>query len=231
MYRYEMHCHTKYTSACSRLDAATLVGMYLENGYDGVVVTDHFLNGNTTVDRSLPWERQIDDFCRGYERVREEGDKVGLKVFFAFEYSYLGTDFLTYGPDKEWLKARPRLLELSVREYLMKMREEGMFVAQAHPFREADYIDHIRLFPSCMEGLETYNACRDERCNRLADYLAEEYSLLKIGGSDCHSENQPVLSGVQTEQPAESMEQLVAAIRGGRAHVFHTENKRALMRR
>ena len=67
MYLLETHCHTKYTSACSRLDAETLVSLYLQNGYSGVVVTDHFLNGNTTVDRALPWERQIDDFFIGYE--------------------------------------------------------------------------------------------------------------------------------------------------------------------
>ena len=225
MYRYETHCHTKYTSACSRLDAKTLVRMYKESGYDGVVVTDHFLNGNTTVDRTLPWEEQIESFCRGYERVKKEGDAVGLKVFFGFVYSYLGTDFLTYGLDKTWLKAHPKLLELSVREYLKFTAESGALNIQAHPFREADYIDHIRLFPSCVEGLETCNACRDDRCNRLADNLANEYKLLKIGGSDCHWEGQPVLSGVETEYPVENLAQLIAAIRSGQSSVFETKNK------
>ena len=225
MYRYEMHCHTEYASACSRLDAKTLVAMYKASGYDGVVVTDHFLNGNTTVDRTLPWEEQIEAFCRGFQEVKKEGDAAGLKVFFGLEYSYFGTDFLTYGIGKTWLMAHPRLLELSVREYLKLTAKSGALNVQAHPFREADYIDHIRLFPSCVEGLETCNACRDDRCNRLADNLANEYGLLKIGGSDCHWQGQPTLSGVQTERPAETLEQLLALIRGGGASVFETENK------
>ena len=34
MFRYEMHCHTLYSSGCSRLDAQTMIRLYLENGYD-----------------------------------------------------------------------------------------------------------------------------------------------------------------------------------------------------
>lgn len=224
MYRYETHCHTKYTSACSRLDASTLVRMYRENGYDGVVVTDHFLNGNTTVDRSQSWEKQIDAFCFGYEQVAEAGEKVGLKVFFGLEYSYFGTDFLTYGVDNPWLKAHPELMKMSVREYLAFLRRNGVLAVQAHPFREADYIDHIRLFPSETEGIETCNACRDARCNRLAEVLADAYGLLKIGGSDCHSASQPVLSGVETQSPVADLNELIEAIRSGKASVFTTEN-------
>ena len=55
MYRYELHCHTAKVSACSRLSAREMVDLYLANGYDGIFVTDHFLNGNTTVDKSLPY--------------------------------------------------------------------------------------------------------------------------------------------------------------------------------
>ena len=54
MYKYELHCHTAKVSACSRMGAEELVELYLENGYDGIFVTDHFLNVNTTVDRRLP---------------------------------------------------------------------------------------------------------------------------------------------------------------------------------
>ncbi len=225
MYRYETHCHTLYTSACSRLDAVTLVRLFLENGYDGVVVTDHFLNGNTTVDRSQKWEKQIDDFFIGYEKVRDEGEKRGLKVFFGFEYSYRGTDFLVYGMGREFLKAHPGLLSLGTRAFLSLARESGALTVQAHPYREADYIDHIRLYPSDAEGMETINAARDERCNRLADILADEYALLKTGGSDIHVSSQKFLSGVETETPLESIEALVEAVRAGRAKPFLQENR------
>ena len=62
MYRYELHCHTAKVSACSRLSAREMVDLYLANGYDGIFVTDHFLNGNTTVDKSLPYREAVAQF-------------------------------------------------------------------------------------------------------------------------------------------------------------------------
>lgn len=224
MYRYETHCHTLYASACSVLDAEALVRLYRENGYDGVIVTDHFLNGNTAVDLTKPWRAQIDDFYAGYERAAEAGARAGLKVFFGFEYSYLGTDFLTYGLTREWLKEHPGLLDLGTRAYLALARGCGALCIQAHPYREANYIDHIRLYPSDVDGMETINAARDERCNRLAEGLAAEYGLCRTGGSDLHFAGQRLLAGVETERPLESLSDFIEAVRTGQARPFIREN-------
>ena len=105
MYRYETHCHTLYASACSSLDAETMVALYLANGYDGIVVTDHFFNGNTAISPSLGWKERVGAFYGAYMNVRKEGEKRGLKVFFGFEYSYSGTDFLAYGMGPDFLCA------------------------------------------------------------------------------------------------------------------------------
>ncbi len=45
-YLYETHCHTNLISACSSLSPEEMVELYAKNGYTGVFVTDHFLNGN-----------------------------------------------------------------------------------------------------------------------------------------------------------------------------------------
>ena len=142
MYKYELHCHTAKVSACSRMGAEELVELYLENGYDGIFVTDHFLNGNTTVDRRLPYEEEIEAFCRGYEEVKAAAGE-RLRVFFGFEYSYLGTDVLCYGWDKEKLKALPQIMQMSMREFCDFCRDNGALAVQAHPFRE----DLYRSYP------------------------------------------------------------------------------------
>lgn len=224
MFRYEMHCHTLYSSLCSRLDAQTMIRLYLENGYDGIVVTDHFLNGNTTVSSGLSWQDRIDGFYKGFELVKEEATKQGLKVFCGLEYSYLGTDFLSYGQDKAFLKAHPEMMAYDVRSWLAFMRSKGFLCVQAHPFREAGYIDHIRLYPSDCEGIETPNSARDDRCNRLGEVLADEYGLLKIGGSDIHRADQKILSGVETSKEVFSLDELIFEIRSGGAKPFLKEN-------
>ena len=66
MYKYEMHCHTLQASACSHIDAAELIDFYKAAGYTGVVITDHFFNGNCAVPRALPWQTKVELLMRGY---------------------------------------------------------------------------------------------------------------------------------------------------------------------
>ena len=89
---------------------------YQKAGYAGIVVTDHFFYGNTAVDRSLPWKDWVEQFCKGYEHAKEEGDKIGLQVFFGWESGYHGTEFLIYGLNKEWLFEHPEIKDADVKE-------------------------------------------------------------------------------------------------------------------
>ena len=53
-YRYETHLHTRQGSACGTSSGAEHARHYLDAGYQGIFVTDHFFRGNTAIDRSLP---------------------------------------------------------------------------------------------------------------------------------------------------------------------------------
>lgn len=48
-FKYEMHTHTQEVSMCATIPAAELVQFYKDKGFSGVCITDHFLNGNTSV--------------------------------------------------------------------------------------------------------------------------------------------------------------------------------------
>ena len=138
MFLYETHCHTKSVSACASLTAEELVEVYLANGYSGVFITDHFLNGNTTLHRLLPdadYREKITAFCASYEEVKRVAG-TRLQVFFGFEYSYEGTDILVYGWDESKLKKMEKILSMSMREFCEFCRENGALAIQAHPFRE-----------------------------------------------------------------------------------------------
>ncbi|MGN1234907.1 MAG: PHP domain-containing protein [Christensenellaceae bacterium] len=225
MYKYELHCHTARTSACSRLRAEEIVELFLANGYTGVFITDHFLNGNTTVNQTLPlapYERKIEEFCKGYEEVKAAAAG-RLDVFFGFEYSYLGTDVLCYGWKEEELKAFPEIMQMSMKEFCLFAPAHGAIAVQAHPFREDWYIDHIRLYPDC-EGVETLNSSRGELCNRLGRFYAESYGKIQTGGSDIHHAAQKMLSGMAFEERLTSERHLVQLLRAGKGRILHQEN-------
>ena len=66
MYRYETHLHTRHGSRCGVSDGPEYVRRYLDAGYAGIFVTEHFTHGNYAPDRSKPWREQMAQFRRGF---------------------------------------------------------------------------------------------------------------------------------------------------------------------
>jgi len=220
LHKYETHTHTSEGSKCSRITAEALVAFYKAQGYAGLFITDHFLNGNTTVPQDLSWKERIDLLCLGYEKASAEGKKIGMDVFFGWEYSYHGTDFLTYGLDKAWLLSHPDLLSLTTNDYLDLVRADGGFIVHAHPFREAAYIDMIRLLPRKVDAVEVINGERlDFENDRAAEYAAK-YDLLKFAGSDTHSDQPTKLCGIQSTTRFVTVGDMIDAVKGGDVEVF-----------
>ena len=205
-FRYETHLHTSEVSACSNSTAAEMAEIYKKAGYTGIIVTDHFFNGNTCIDRSLPWEKKVELYCSGYEHARSRGDEIGLDVFFGIEYGNGASDFLVYGLDKEWLLAHPDMMELDITHWIELARSSGGVVFQAHPFREAPYIMGTLHCPKLVDGVEIYNAShRDPAYNERAKIYAEWYDLPVTAGSDSHNTTDRLyLGGVMSSRRFDS---------------------------
>lgn len=211
MYRYETHMHTSEASACAGSTGAEMARAHLEAGYSGIFVTDHFFNGNTAVPVGLSWRERVERFCRGYENAWDEGQRIGLQVFFGFEYNYHGAEFLVYNLSKQWLLDHEDIDRISPRKALAMMRADGGFVVQAHPFRERDYIDHFQLFPRDIDGVEAINAAHlgpeGTKMNERAFAFAKLFDLPVTSGSDSHRVNLLYGGGIGTpgriEKPAD----------------------------
>ncbi len=67
-YIYEMHCHTGCTSRCGRVEPERIIELYRENGYSGIVVTDHY-SPLTFIPNWNP-QSQIDFYLEGYRRMK-----------------------------------------------------------------------------------------------------------------------------------------------------------------
>ena len=101
------------------------------------------------------------------------------------------------------------------------LADHGALIIQAHPFREAGYIDHIRLYPRRIHGVEVINACRTGFENEMAELYAQKYELIRFAGSDNHSASkQKNLAGMQSEKPIKSEKEFISAVRKGKATPF-----------
>ena len=225
MYRYETHLHTYPVSRCAGATVREILEFYKEIGFAGVFITNHFLDGNINIDASLPYEERMHFYLSDYEEACSLATEIGISVFFGVEHSYKGTDFLVYGLSPEWYLSHPEIEDMKKSKLLPFMMSEGALVIQAHPFREAGYIDHIRLFPRCVEGVEIINACRSDSENGMAKLYAEHYDLLPFAGSDNHRPaTRPTLAGMQTDTPVESVVDFIDRVRNRTAVPFQMEN-------
>lgn len=225
MYKYETHLHTSPVSRCARASAEESLIFYKEKGYDGVFITNHFIDGNINIDRSVFYEEKIEFYFSDYENAVPLGKKIGIKVFCGIEMSNHGTDFLVYGIGKNWFLEHPEIEKMRMSEKLSLLRDNGAFIIQAHPLREAAYIDHIRLYPRHIEGVEVINANRTDFENKMAEIYADSYNLLRVAGSDNHTgREQSILAGVMTETPLESEQDYIKAVRENKIQLFKVPN-------
>ncbi len=223
MYLYETHLHTYPVSKCAKscADAESCLRFYKEQGYDGIFITNHFIDGNINISSDIPYKDKIEFYFSDYERALSLAEGVGIKVFCGIESSYCGTDFLIYGLDKQWFLAHSEWVDMKKSEQLAFFCEQGAFIIQAHPYREAYYIDHIRLFPRCVHGVEVTNASCTELANSMAGAYAEAYELCFSAGSDNHrGADVERLAGIATEQPIESVADFIHAVKERRVRIF-----------
>ena len=105
------------------------------------------------------------------------------------------------------------------------MMENGALVIQAHPYREDYYIDHIRLFPRHVHGVEVINASRSDEENSRAEYYCESYGLIGFAGSDNHfGARCKKLAGISSPEPICGVDDFVEKVKKRKIEIFTLVN-------
>ena len=215
-YAYELHLHTSLGQSDVRPTPEELVALYTRAAYTGVFVTDRLPTVGASAVPAASHKERIAAFLSGYEAVRRAAKDTELRVFFGAEYSYFGTDFLIYGLPPDWYMVHDELFSLSPSDALQLLRSSGGAVVQAHPMRESAEIDHIRLFPNAVNGVEIHNCACPEFANQVAERYARCYGLAGVCGSDISNVDHPTLAKFITRGPIESERDLLLYLRCGR---------------
>ena len=226
MYRYETHLHSSPVSKCGGFSVRHNMEFYRDMGYDGIFLTNHFIDANIGCDRTLPYEEQIEFFFSDIEEGQRIADEIGIKFFWGVETSYLGTDFLVYGLSKEWYLAHPEIMSIQREDLLTLMADDGALIVQAHPYRDASYIKQIRLFPKYTHAVEIINGANRDFQNDLAKIYADAYGLHYSAGSDNHDSSYvKKLAGMEFDTPINTIADFIERIKRGEGRVFVIDNK------
>ena len=190
MFKYEMHLHTIDCSKCGRATVYEMVDAACEQGYAGIVITNHFFHGNTAIDRDLPWADFVNAYKEGYLKAKEYGDQKGIDVLFGIEEGLGGgKEALIYGLSADVVAKNTDFPNLSLKQMADFVRENGGVFVCAHPYRNREYIVNPDKDPdyTCFDGVEAYNSHNSAEENGKASDFAEKHGLFKTSGGDHHS--------------------------------------------
>lgn len=239
-YKYETHLHTSQASACASASGDDYIEKYIQAGYAGIIVTDHFFQGNTCVPNheQETWENRVNQYCSGYEKALKKAKELNIanktvgtddefKVFFGLEQNFRGDEYLIYGLDKNWLLAHPEIELMSHKELFKAVNSQKGLMIQAHPFRFRDYIPSLSIHLRDIHGIEALNLGNKPEENVLAEQLAKLHNLPITAGSDIHhiqnvfTENgKPNVTGVEFETPLKDIFDYAERIKFGKGKII-----------
>ncbi len=219
LYRYETHCHGSQCSACARSTAQELVEAYHQAGFAGLVLTDHFIFGNTAVSRSLPWKDRMSAYYDAYLQAREAGRRLDFDVIFGIEHAYgHGKEVLLYGIGLDFLLENPDIPEISLEELVRRVHGWGGVVVQAHPYRNRPYVD-MTVEPrwDLVDGVEVCNLGNLPGEDRKALVRAGQGNYFFTCGGDIHRADDPRLgrTGIALPYRIHDEQELVLALKSG----------------
>ena len=217
MYKYQMHLHTNI-SRCGRITPEELAVELYESGYQGTVITNHFFNGNTGVERERLWEDFVKQYEDDYLACKKEAQKYDLDIIFGIEEVVVpGLEILCYGIEPSVLYSHPELAHLPLEEWAKIMHENGVVLVQSHPYREAPYIPNPGPLPlQFLDGLEVCNTSISKEPNDKAMSLATAHpELIKTAGGDSHWRERIGTGGIITKERIKNGKDLTRVLKSG----------------
>ncbi len=207
-------------SRCSRQDIYSLTDEYLQAGFNGFVLVNHFNTdsiGNLFSDKS--WAEIAKITTGTFEKLRKYAEGK-LQVAFAVEIAFEGVynDYLVYGLTEELLSELVKfsgeagILKLGLPKLYEFTSANKLLLVQAHPFRK----NMLIVNPDLVDGYEVFNGCtRHNSSNDIALKWAEKYGKIMTSGSDHHWPNDIKNAGVLTNTPITSQADVVNILKSG----------------
>ncbi len=218
MYKFEIHLHTNKCSACGVSTAREMIDAAAENGYSGIVITNHFYHGNTAVDRNLPWEDFVGAYRDDYLDAKDYGKTKGITVFFGIEEGFApGKEMLIYGLSPEDFISHPEFIMMSAKEKSDLVHSFGGVCVCAHPFRDRGYIPEPNTPPDAdlFDGIEGFNLCNRVEENEKAFVFALNNKKIITSGSDTHRCDNFGNAGIAFESPVTDYKDFIEKLKKG----------------
>ena len=152
--RIETHAHTFPVSPCSEVKADELAEIYSKEGYDAVVLTNHYLL-DLPIFEGMNKDEAIDCYLVAYEDFSKECEKLGIKAILGCEIRFMEShnDYLIYGVNRDILSEAYDYFEKELEAYRTEVKLDKSVFLQAHPNRNG----MTEVDATLLDGIESFN--------------------------------------------------------------------------
>ncbi len=216
-YKIELHAHTRPASPCSDMTPQMLIERYSTLGFDGVALTNHFVDYLITESSS---DKASDIYLRDYYETKNCGEKNGIRVYLGMEVRFPESfnDYLIYGIDEGDIKEIFSYIHSDYITFYKGFKNERNVILQAHPYRSGMELQN----PDYLDGIETFNMHpgHNSRIGFATRYAEEHGRFIKTCGTDFHHEGHQGLGATLMKKlPCDSFE--IAEILKKRDYLFN----------
>ena len=209
-FKTELHCHCLEASACATINAEKLTEIYVNAGYNSVVLANHFEKGTKRIFKISDYQDYVTLFINAFEKFKKVSESK-LNAIFGAELRFVDSsnDYLWFGANEKFLRENPDIFEMGITKFHQICKENGWLVVQAHPFRNGMKL----INPQDIDGIEVFNGHKghDSR-NFIAELWADNYGLLKTSGTDLHYDYFPANGGILTDTEMKSMNDVIEVL-------------------
>ena len=202
-YKIDFHTHTRPASPCSEMTPKMLVERYVKLGFDGIVLTNHFIDFLLKSDNP---KKAADIYLKDYYKTKKEGEKHGLKVYLGMEVRFPENynDYLVYGINENDVEEIFKYIHTDFKTFYKGFKNDKNVILQAHPFRDRMVLQD----PEYLDGIEVFNMHpnHNSKIGFAARYANQFSDFIKTCGSDFHHDtHQGVGATLLKEMPEDSV--------------------------
>jgi len=219
--KYEIHSHTCETSQCAQITAEELIKKYKKLGYSGIVITNHYSDFTFSLKEMFNKKLRAEHYLKGFKEAKKyETDDFSVLLGIELRFFLNGNDYLIYGVTEELVEKMPFLLPMYLKKTANFFKKNGCIIIQAHPYRPYIY----RANSKYLDGVEIVNGKSSKEENEKALKWAIKKNLkIRTAGSDCHRESGAGISGIITNEPIKTNDDLLRILKSGEFEIIEKD--------
>lgn len=210
-YSFELHAHSAPVSTCSDYPYDKFTDTFIEDGFDGVVLTNHLTPAQ--LDISGSFDKAAEFYLGDYRNIKKyAGDRLAVSLGAEIKFRESKNEYLVYGICEEDIPKLYSYIDKGIDVFYKEFKTDSNLIIQAHPMRPKN--EHAN--PHSLDGIEVYNfhPHHNAQISAAAEY-ARKHNMIITGGTDFHHEYQRKLSVLRCSKLPRNSYEVAELIKSG----------------